>query len=159
MNFRKSVIEALAVDRLIDADPEHVARKMIDEAAGRVIRLAGGGELLPKHKTLVDYLELFHGSWFGFARRIDTHCTLPQLMFSIDATSADSVLEYVCEHVPVDRRAYLRRPGDPTPRLDVAVTFPTHGPWTNYVDRAPEHETDCQATRESQKCWSCRRCC
>jgi hypothetical protein len=33
-------------------DPEHVACKMIDEAAGRAIRLAGTGDILPKHKAL-----------------------------------------------------------------------------------------------------------
>lgn len=35
--YRKSVVKALAINRLIELDSEHVARKMVDEAAGRNI--------------------------------------------------------------------------------------------------------------------------
>ena len=156
--YRKSVIKALAVNRLIAEDPEHVARKMVDEAEGRYIRLAGSGELSPEHNTLVDYLEQFGGKWWGFTRRVDTHQAIPKLMFSIDRATPDQVLQYVREHVAPEHRAYLRGPRDPPPSLEVAVTFPVHGPLTNYVADVPLHETDCPATREGVKCWTCQRC-
>ena len=38
--FRSSIVESLAIGRLIDRDPEHVARKIGDETAGRAIRTA-----------------------------------------------------------------------------------------------------------------------
>ena len=63
--FRKSVAKALAIDRLIEFDSEHVARKMVDEAAGRSIRIAGSGEILPSHASLLSYVERFSGNWWG----------------------------------------------------------------------------------------------
>ena len=156
--YRKALIKSLAINRLIAEDPERVARKMVDEAAGRSIRLCGSGDILPEHKTLVDYVESFGGTWWGFTRRVDSHRVLPDLMFSIDATTTSSVMQYVQDQVPVRRRAYLRRPTDPPPPLEVAVTFPTHGPWTNYADQTPRHETDCPAVRDEVKCWQCQRC-
>ena len=69
------------------------------------------------------------------------------------------VMDYVRAEVPVDRRSYLRRPGDNTPPLEVAVTFPTHGARTNYVARIPEAMTDCPGVRKIVKgCWQCERC-
>lgn len=157
--FRKSVVKSLAVARLIERDPEHVARKMIDEAEGRIIRIAGSGELLPRHKELLDYVEQFGGSWWGFTRRVDTHRELPSLMFSFDATTPRSVMAYVREQVPVHRRAYLRRVGDPESSLAVAVTFPVHGSLTPQVDHVPNHDTDCPSTRGYVAgCWACKRC-
>ena len=156
--FRKSIIKALAVNRMIAEDPEHVARKMVDEAAGRSIRIAGSGEILPEHRTLVDQIKKYGGSWWGFTRRVDTHRAIPELMFSIDATTTDLVMEYVQEEVPTRRLAYLRRPRDPPPSLEVAVTFPVHGAWTNYTDEVPFHDTDCPAVRGKVKCWECQRC-
>lgn len=156
--YRNSVIKSLAVSRLIEVDPAHAAQKMVDEAAGRTIRLAGSGELLPEHKTLVDYITEFGGSYWGFTRRVDTHRTIPRLMFSTDATTPETVMDYVREDVPADRRAYLRRPDDPPPPLEVAVTFPVHGPVTSYAGNTPQHETDCPAVRDGVKCWNCLRC-
>ncbi len=156
--YRKALIKSLAVNRMIAEDSERVARKMVDEAAGRSIRIAGSGEILPEHKTLWDYVEDFGGSWWGFTRRVDTHRAIPELMFSIDATTTDVVMEYVRDEVPTRRIAYLRRPRDPPPSLEVAVTFPVHGAWTNYADEVPCHETDCPAVRGKVKCWECQRC-
>ena len=80
-------------------------------------------------------------------------------MFSLDATSPERVLAYVRDEVPVARRAYLRRPGDPPAPLAVAVTFPVHGSQTPYVHRVPEDPTDCPETRgRVSGCWACRRC-
>ena len=155
----KALIKSLAVNKMIHEDPEHVAKNIVDEAAGRAIRLAGSGEILPEHKTLLDYVEQFGGSYWGFTRRVDTHRTFPKLMFSFDMTTQPSVMDYVREEVPVDRRAYLRRPKDPEPPLEVAVTFPVHGQWTPYMDQTPLHETDCPAARKEVKgCWACMRC-
>ena len=157
--YRNSVVKALAIDRLIEREPEHVARKMIDEAAGRTIRIAGSGEILPMHAVLLAYVNRFRGKWWGFTRRVDTHRMIPALMFSIDATTDDSVMDYVERNVPVGRRSYLRRPKDPPASLPVAVTFPIHGSWTNYTAKTPRHATDCPADRkEVEGCWSCRRC-
>ena len=157
--FRKSLIKSLAISRMIAAEPSHVASKMVDEAAGRSIRIAGTGEILPEHKTLLDYVEDFAGSWWGFTKRVDTHRVLPTLMFSIDATTPKTIMQYVRDEVPVHRRAYLRRPEDPPPPLEVAVTFPTHGPWTNYAQQIEPHQTDCPAVRkEVVGCWQCQRC-
>ena len=157
--YRRAVVKSVAVNRLIAEDPEHVAQKMVDEASGRVIRLAGSGELLPTQKTLVDYLEKLGGSWWGFTRRVDTHQALPALMFSLDATTPTSVLKYVEENVPVSRRAYLVRPKDPAPSLEVAVTFPVHGARTPSVKKVPVYSTDCPAARKAvEGCWRCRRC-
>ena len=157
--YRKAIIKSLAVNRMIDDDPEHVARKVVDEAAGRAIRLAGSGEILPEHNALVDHINRLGGEWWGFTRRIDTHRALPNLMFSLDASTPDPVLQYVRQEVPTRRRAYLRRSGDAPPPLEVAVVFPVHGPRTDYVDTTPQHERDCPAGRkEIAGCWRCRRC-
>ena len=157
--YRNSVVKSLAIDRLIDLDSEHVARKMIDEAAGRSIRIAGSGEITPKHAPLLSYINQFGGSWWGFTRRIDTHRALPSLMFSTDATSPSETMKYVREEVPVNRRSYLRRPDDPPSPLEVAVTFPVHGSVTNYTSKTPWHETDCPVDRkEMEGCWNCKRC-
>lgn len=157
--YRKSVVKSLAVDRLIKLDAEHVARKMVDEAAGRNIRIAGSGEILPSHAPLLSYVERFGGEWWGMTRRIDTHRALPSLMFSIDRTTPESTLEYVNTQVPVSRRTYLRRPQDPPSALEVAVTFPTHGQLTNYANKVPLHDTDCPVDRKVMEgCWRCKRC-
>jgi len=157
--YRRAIVKSLAVNRLIAEDPEHVARKMVDEAAGRTIRLAGSGELLPQHADLVKYIEKYGGSWWGFTRRVDTHKAMPRLMFSIDATTPASVLEYVRNDIPVSRRAYLRRPGDLPAPMKVAVTFPVHGARTPYTEYVPSSERDCPAVRHLVKgCWACRRC-
>lgn len=157
--YRRALIKSVAVNEMIAEDPERVARKIVDEASGRPIRLAGSGELLPEHRTLVEYIEHYGGTYWGFTRRVDTHKEMPRLMFSIDATTSDDVLEYVKNSVPIERRAYLRRPGDFPPPFDVAVTFPVHGPQTRYVRKVPEHETDCPSVRKSvEGCWACRRC-
>jgi len=157
--FRRSIIKALAVDRLITLDPERVAHKMIDEAAGRIIRIAGSGEILPAHTDVVAYTEAYGGKWWGFTRRTDTHQRLPSLMFSFDATTPTRVVQYVRDYVPIDRRAYLRRPEDPPASMPIAVTFPVHGPLTRYTSGVPVHETDCPFDRqEVEGCSSCRRC-
>ena len=158
-NFRRSVLKSLAIAQMINADPERVARKIIDESQGRVVRIAGSGEILPEHKTLLELIEKFGGSWWGFTKRIDTHRVLPDLMFSIDATTCQSVMAYVRKHVPIHRRAYLMRPGDNPPSLEVAVTFPVHGSVTPYVKNTQVLETDCPAVRKKVGgCWDCRRC-
>ncbi len=157
--YRRAILKSLAVNRLIAEEPEHVARKMVDEAAGRTIRLAGSGDLLPEHRALVDHIKTLNGEYWGFTRRIDTHREMPDLMFSTDASTPDSMLQYVDEIVPVKRRAYLRRPEDSSAPLEVAVTFPVHGPWTNYVAAVPAHKTDCPAVRgRTDGCWQCKRC-
>ena len=157
--YRGAIVKSLAVNRMIQEEPERVARKMVDEAAGRAIRLAGSGELLPEHKDLVDYIEKYDGTYWGFTRRVDTHRAMPKLMFSIDATTPESVMKYVGENVPVSRRSYLRRPGDPEPPMEVAVTFPVHGSRTNYVGEIPEDDTDCPAVRKwVEGCWACKGC-
>jgi hypothetical protein len=157
--FQASVVKTLAIQRLIDRDPEHVARKMVDEAEGRNIRIAGSGEILPSHKTLLDCITSLNGKWWGFTRRIDTHVILPQLMFSIDSSSSQKTMEYVLNEVPVDRRAYLRRPGDSETPMPVAVTFPVHGSVTRYAESVPVHSTDCPYDRgEMSGCWRCERC-
>ncbi len=157
--YRNAIIKSLAINRMIYEDPERAARKIVAEAAGRPIRLAGSGDLLPQHKMLIDYIDDFGGSWWGFTRRIDTHKALPDLMFSIDQTTPPTVEEYVRNKVPVGRRAYLRHPRDPPPPLEVAVVFPVHGPWTNYVGFVPGHAKDCPAVRgRISGCWQCKRC-
>jgi hypothetical protein len=157
--YRGAVVKSLAVNALIAQDPERVARKMVDEASGRTIRLAGSGELLPEHKNLVELVEKYRGTWWGFTRRVDTHRVLPRLMFSTDATTSTTVLDYVRQEVPVDRRAYLRRPEDPPAPLEVAVTFPVHGPTTNHVGKIPEWSSDCPSVRHvADGCWACKRC-
>ena len=157
--FPDALVKSLAVNRLTLEDPERAARKIVDEAEGRPIRLAGSGELLPEHKALTDAIEEYGGSWWGFTRRVDTHRAMPSLMFSLDATTSESVLDYVKNEVPVDRRAYVRRPEDPPAPLDVAVTFPVHGSQTSYAKQVPYDPTDCPAVRkEVEGCWACRRC-
>ncbi len=157
--YRKSIIKALAVNRLISLDPEHVAHKIVDEAAGRIIRIAGSGEILPGHASLVTYTEQLGGYWWGFTRRPDTHQSLPALMFSFDAATPAPAMNYVSEHVPVNRRAYLRGPQDPLSSIDSAVTFPVLGPLTSYVSRVLVHETDCPFDQnEVEGCWSGKRC-
>jgi len=157
--YRKSIIKSLAVERLVTLDPEHVARKIVDEAAGRAIRIAGSGEALPAYKSLLDYVDEFGGSSWGFTRRIDTHQAIPSFMFSSDVTSPHRVMQYIREQVPVHRRAYLRRPEDPPSPIEVAVTFPVHGHLTTYTKLTPVHETDCPADRNRiEGCWSCGRC-
>lgn len=157
--FRGSVVKSLALARMIEESPERVARKAVDEAQGRTIRLAGSGDILPEHKTLIDYIEQYSGRWWGFTRRVDTHRVLPDLMFSIDATTPAGVMAYVREEVPVDRRAYLRRTDDPEPPIDVAVTFPVHGPVTLQYHGIEEHPTDCPEIRGLVSgCWDCGRC-
>jgi len=156
--YYRSVLKSLAVNQMIAEDPERAARKMIDEAAGRSIRLAGSGDLLPEHRALTDYISALNGQYWGFTRRVDTHRSLSDLMFSVDASTPDNTLQYVEEAVPVKRRAYLRRPQDAPSPLEVAVTFPVHGPWTNYVPYVPEHGTDCPSVRgQVEGCWYCRR--
>ena len=157
--FKRSVIKSLAVQRMIDADPERVARKMVDEGEGRYIRIAGSGEILPSHKTLLDYVTGLNGKWWGFTRRIDTHRVLPQLMFSLDASTTADTLEYVLAEVPIHRRAYLRRPEDAESPISVAVTFPVHGSVTSYAHLVPAHATDCPFDRgDVSGCWRCERC-
>ncbi len=157
--FRASVVKSLAVSRLIDQDPERAARKIVDEAGGRAIRIAGSGEVLPTHRALLEHIDHHGGSWWGFTRRVDTHRVLPDLMFSIDATTPAPALDYVAAEVPVRRRAYLRRPQDGPAPLDVAVTFPVHGSITRYVEQVPRDPTDCPEIRgEVTGCWGCRRC-
>ena len=39
--YRGAIVKSLAVNRMILEEPERAARKMVDEAAGRAIRLAG----------------------------------------------------------------------------------------------------------------------
>ena len=157
--FPDALVKSLAVNRMSLEDPERAARRIVDEAAGRPIRLAGSGELLPQHKELVNCIEKYGGSWWGFTRRLDSHKAMPRLMFSIDATTPASVLEYVSEEVPIDRRAYLRRPGDPVAPMEVAVTFPVHGSVTRYTDEVPKDKTDCPSVRKDvEGCWSCQRC-
>jgi len=157
--FKHSVIKSLAVNRETLEDPEQAAFKMAAEAAGRPIRLAGSGELLPDHAALVRYLEKYRATSWGFTRRIDTHLVLPNLMFSLDATTPDPVLEYVEADVPIHRRSYLRRPGDEACPFEVAVTFPVHGSRTNHVKKISEEKTDCPGVRKRvDGCWECRRC-
>lgn len=157
--LRKSIVKSLAVERLIALDSEHVARKMVDESAGRNIRLAGSGEVLPSHKGLLSAVRELGGEYWGFTRRIDTHQTFPELMFSIDATTPRRVMDYVRDEVPVNRRAYLRRPTDSRSPIEVAVMFPVHGHLTNYTMVTPLDETDCPVDRkEIEGCWGCRRC-
>ena len=69
----------------------------------------------------------------GFTRRVDTHRVMRGLMFSFDVTTPASLMEYVKNEVPVDRRAYLRKTGGPMPPIEVAATFPVHGSQTPYV--------------------------
>lgn len=157
--YRMSVIKSLAINRMISEDPERVAYKMVKEAAGHPIRLAGSGEILPEHRILIDYIQKYGGSWWGFTRRVDTHRALSKLMFSIDAATPAASIKYAHDEVNVRRRAYLRRPRDSPSPLEVAVTFPVHGPWTNHIDRVPHHRTDCPAVRkEVEGCWQCQRC-
>lgn len=157
--YRRAVVKSLAISRMIQEDPERVARKIVDEAEGHPIRLAGSGDILPSHKRLLDYIEEFGGSWWGFTRRIDTHKALPRLMYSFDVSSRKASLNYVQASVPVARRAYLRRPEDLEPPMDVAVVFPVHGPRTNYVNMVPESDYDCPAVRGSvDGCDQCQRC-
>jgi hypothetical protein len=157
--YRRSVVKSLAVNRLIQLDPEHAAHKMVDEAAGRTIRFAGSGELLPGQVELASYVEQFGGDWWGFTRRPDTHRLLPSLMSSFDATTPARNVTYIQNHVPTERRAYLRRPVDPPSPLDVAVTFPVHGPMTAYTASVPFHDSDRPFDRNQvDNCWSCRRC-
>ena len=157
--YRRSIVKSLAIDRLIEHDPEHAARKMVDEAMGRNIRMAGSGEILPEHTDLLSYVNRFHGSWWGFTRRLDTHQTFPSMMFSFDSSTPSEVMQYIHEEVPCHRRAYLRRPYDLPAPCEVAVTFPVHGPLTNYERKTPSHETDCPANRhETSGCWGCKRC-
>jgi hypothetical protein len=157
--YRKSIVKSLAVARLIDLDPERVARKMVDEAADHTIRIAGSGDSLPHHKSLFDEVSRLGGSTWGFTRRIDTHQAIPSFMFSIDASSPSPVMEYVRDQVPVARRAYLRRPEDLPSPIEVAVTFPVHGHLTPYTKVTPVHETDCPAGRKRvEGCLGCRRC-
>ena len=120
---------------------------MGDEAQGRPIRLAGSGDLLPGHSALVERIDHYGGSWWGFTRRVDTHKALPDLMFSTDSATPPTVLEYVLSCVPMERRAYLRRPDDPPADYEVAVTFPVHGPQTRWAERVPEGPSDCPVTR------------
>lgn len=157
--YHKAIVKSLTVARMIQEDPERTANKMIYESAGRPIRLAGSGELLPSYKEFIEYLEEYGLSWWGFTRRIDTHQEIPRLMFSLDATTPDDVLDYVHDCVPRNKRSYLYRPGDPKPKLKVAVTFPVHGPLTNYVSKQKQKKSDCPAVRKLiEGCWECRRC-
>lgn len=157
--YRRGIVKSLAISRMIEQDPQRVARKIVDESNGYPIRIAGSGDILPSHKRLLDYIEEYGGSWWEFTRRIDTHKRIPRLMYSIDVTSRPASLTYVRDKVPLQRRAYLRRPCDPEPELDVAVVFPVHGPRTNYVAKVPAHANDCPAVRGSiDGCWQCRRC-
>jgi hypothetical protein len=155
--FKKSVTKSLAIERLITEDYERVARKVIDEAEGRAIRVSGSGELTPDHKSLIDTIESYGGHWWGFTRRVDTHRVLPRLMFSFDVSTPEPVMDYVLQEVPVERRAYLRRPIDPAPPIEVAVTFPVHGSVTPQVEFVPYNASDCPVTRGTVTgCWACK---
>ena len=157
--YRAGVVKSLAISRMLIEDPERASRKVATEAAGRTVRLAGSGDILPAHRQFVDCLGDSRVDWWGFTRRIETHCLLPRLMFSFDQTSPSRIRDYMEKNVPVRRRAYLRRPCDPAPETPVAVIFPVHGPRTRYVDYVPEHRSDCPAIRGRIKgCWECRRC-
>ncbi len=57
--------------------------------------------MLPEHKTLTDYIERLGASWWGFTRRVDTHNALLESVFSVDASTPASVLQYVDNDVPV----------------------------------------------------------
>jgi len=154
--YRAAVTKSLAVNKLIRDDPERAAMHIACEAAGRPVRLAGSGELLPENRTLVDHLTC---DWWGFTKRIDTYKAMPKLMFSLDGSTPDSTLDYIEESVPVDRRCYVRRPQDNPSPLEVAVTFPSHGARTNYVNEVLEDATDCPAIRKKIKgCWECKKC-
>lgn len=157
--YRSAIVKSLAANRMINEDPERAARRIVDEAAGRIIRLAGSGELLPSYKAITYYIDKYRGSWWGFTKRVDNYQAMPRLNFSLDATTPESVLKYVEEWIPIQKRSYLRRPGDLPPPLEVAVTFPVHGPRTNYVKEIPILEKDCPAVRKSVEwCWDCKRC-
>jgi hypothetical protein len=157
--YHAAVVKSLAVNRMISEAPERAARKIVDEAAGRTIRLAGSGDLLPEYRAMAEYVVKYGGEYWGFTRRVDTHKFMPELMFSIDATTPARVLEYVQESVPARRRTYLRRPGDPEPTIEVAVTFPVHGPQTKWTEYVPEDRTDCPGVRKRvEGCYACRRC-
>lgn len=157
--YSRAIIKSLAVNRMILTEPERAARKVVNESQGVPIRIAGSGEILPDHKPFLDSIEEYGGSYWGFTRRVDTHHAIPSLMFSFDATSAEQQLHYLKEHVPVHRRAYLQRNKDPPAPIEVAVTFPTHGPQTNQYKTIPVQSTDCPAIRKTVKgCWECQRC-
>lgn len=157
--YKNAIIKSLAVNRMSLEDPDKAAWHMAREAKGRQIRLAGSGELLPSHKPLADCLERYGASWWGFTRRTDSYEAMPRLMFSLDASTRPSVLEFVRENVPKRRRSYLYRPGDPPPLLEVAVTFPLHGPLTNYASLQRHRKTDCPSVRGwVDGCWECGRC-
>ena len=95
----------------------------------------------------------------GITKRVETHRVLPQLMFSFDATTPTTVLDYVKSEVPANRRAYMMRPDDSTPPIEVAVTFPVHGARTRYIEQVQARITDCPAVRrEVNGCWECKRC-
>jgi len=154
--YRQAVRKSLAVNELVRIDPERAAFKIIAEAKGRAVRLAGSGELLPENKELIKYLKKQGGKYWGFTKRIDTYEAVPSLMFSLDASSPEEVLEYVEENVPVKQRCYVRRPEDPLPDLEVGVIFPVHGAITCYAEEVPESPLDCPAVRHKVK--SCREC-
>lgn len=157
--YRQAVLKSVAIQQMIEKDPDRVAHTVVDEAAGRAVRLAGSGEVLPSHRYLVEKIHELGGQTWEFTRRVDTHEALPHLMFSLDAGTPPSALEYIEQSVPVNRRAYLRRPNDPPAPLEVAVTFPLHGPRTPHAKAVPTHPTDCPASRdEVSGCWACRRC-
>ncbi len=85
--YRKSVVKALAIDRLIQLDPEHVARKMVDEAAGRNIRIAGSGEALPNTLSFFP-MSISSVAPTGESRaQVDTHQAIPSFMYSLDAST------------------------------------------------------------------------
>jgi hypothetical protein len=157
--YRKAIVKSIAVNQLVNEDPEHASWKFHREARDRTIRIAGSGELLPQQAEALQYLERYGGTWWGFTKRIDTFKALPSMMFSLDASSPESVLKFVKENVPPNRRSYISRPGDSAPPLKVAVTFPVHGTITNYAVQIPVRETDCPACRGwVEGCWQCKRC-
>ncbi len=158
-NYRRAIIKSLAVNQMILENPQQAALKMVVESGGIPIRLAGSGELLPEHNNLVHYIELYGGTYWGFTRRVDTHQSIPKLMFSFDQSSTEETLEYIRDQVPVNRRAYLRNINDPVAPFKVAVTFPVHGSQTNLKDRIEKDPTDCPAARKYVAgCWACKRC-
>ena len=55
--YRGAVIKSLAVNRMILKEPDRGARKAVDEATGRSIRLAGSGEVLPAHKPFLEAVD------------------------------------------------------------------------------------------------------
>jgi len=163
-NFRQGIERTLQLHKLILADPIRAAERVTKEARGRLVRISGSGEIedQEEYKAFFTHLKKNKVRLFGFTRKPDVYLWMKKLgypmMFSLDAGTRESDIEFVKKHVRIKARAWLATREDPKPPIPVMVTFPQHGPQTPWYKKIAVQDTDCPAVRKKLHCDSCQIC-